>query len=194
MNKDDFVVRAGVMFCILGVFFVMPFFLLLYPGYYNHVKKNGSLNETDCNITGHDIKKNTCSKSCNCRQTCSGSDNSRSCTTTCDTCSYPCYSGYILLRHFLRGKNYEGWVCVYNDYEWESQVVSLLNKNYPIGSKITCYYDIEHANEIRLDCPFSLCDHIHSTWWDCFPRMGRLRNLQTEKFIWVLKNPYKILL
>ena len=67
-------------------FFVGLFSLLIIAGV-----QQGRMYDTEVwsgYVTGKERNKVSCSHSysCNCRQTCSGSGNSRSCSTTCDTC------------------------------------------------------------------------------------------------------------
>jgi hypothetical protein len=62
-----------------------------------------------------------------------------------------CYDGLITIGYTVYNKSYEYEIEVYDDVEYELVVQDDLDKNYPVGTKIICYYNSLSPNEVRLD-------------------------------------------
>ncbi len=55
------IVKSGIyMFLFIGICCMMPFFLLLFLGYFDRVEKNENINEAMCYILEVNIYRKTC--------------------------------------------------------------------------------------------------------------------------------------
>lgn len=138
---------VGNLICCL-----MPGLLLYFLGYQARVIENKDLVETTCKIIDHKVYPRTCEESCNCITTCISysSNGCTSYTTTCQTCYYTCYDGYLIVNYTIQKTNYTNDMCAYSGYESSHDVVSDMNSNYPIGTSVACYYDPRDVNTVQL--------------------------------------------
>lgn len=127
---------------IILVCCITPALLLYFLGYVAYSDWNKSLIETTCNVTDHQVKRNVCSASCGCY---SGKP--------CQKCYYTCYDGYISITYNVStNESYTETIKVESGKNYIYTVENDLNKYYPLGKKIACYYnknDPAHA-KLRL--------------------------------------------
>lgn len=120
---------------------LMPALLLYFLGYVENTEWNNDAVETKCTVIGHKVKDDTCYYTCNCVHSTN--------THTCATCEYECYHGYVDTNYTVDHINYNKTFGVYDSYEEKDDVVKKLNKNYPIGKKIDCYYQKDDPTDIK---------------------------------------------
>jgi len=139
--------RALIFFPIFLVGFFMPCMLLYYKGYLDNSIWNHFAVETQGLIINHDVRDSTCCEQCNCFQVCN-SDNS--CYTSCSTCCYTCYDGSVIAVHSVNDVNYTVSFLIYSGQDDKTALINTLDSNYPIGTKITYYYNSRNPQDVRL--------------------------------------------
>lgn len=150
MNKIWIRIIIGI--SAVAICSLMPALLLYFLGYEKALEWNNSAIQTKCLVLENYVQDNTCSYSCNCYQTCSGSTNSRSCHQHCSTCYKICYDGYVTVSYNdTFDNNYKIDLRVYNSYSSSSSLKTKLNKKYPIGSNRDCYYQRENPRDVKLN-------------------------------------------
>lgn len=129
------VVKEGIyVFLIIGTCCILPFFLLLYLGYFDRVEINENRHETTCNILELNVHGKTCSY-----EDCDDYGN-------CEIKYYTCYDARLKVRYEALERYRTGWLIIYRNKNSHDRVERKLNKRYEIGTNITCYYDIEAAH------------------------------------------------
>jgi len=129
----------------------MPCLLLYYLGYEARLEWNNNALVANCNVTDHKIIDKQCPYSCNCIRTCTGSSNNQHCTTTCQTCYYTCFDGYIEVQYNDPYDNiYKNLVEICDSYRYYIDVYNKLN-DYPLNNNIKCFYNHNNPNEVKID-------------------------------------------
>jgi len=126
---------------------IVIFLLIFLCGYKVRNVWNEGAVETECKILGLIVKTGTTyTESCRCRQACG-----TSCSTVCDTCKLPYYSGLLNIT-YLETYNV-AIVVIDNKYKDANSTLAELQSNYQINSIIPCYYQQnDHTNlKLQLD-------------------------------------------
>lgn len=147
----NFLIRCGSVSIILSILCLMPALLLFLLGYEPRMTWNKTSIETECNVTSHVVEQSQCSESCNCRKTCTGTTNSRHCSRHCQTCYYTCYDSYITVEYKDESfSTFRSMILIENDKRRMDKLVNNLNKKYPLYNEITCYYNVDDPNQVKL--------------------------------------------
>lgn len=149
-------IRGGIVTSVVSICCILPFLLLFFLGFQDRMNRNGNLVETTCITTNHTIVSGVCTEDCNCRTTCTGGGGTRgssnNCHTTCQTCEYDCYDGFVTLEHrTTNGLSFRNDVEVYSNSRARTSVENDLVENYPINGELMCFYNSENPSEIRLE-------------------------------------------
>ena len=135
--------RALIIFGMSAIFLVMAL-LFYFLGYVAGTDWDNNAIMTTCNITNNQVKEDQCPYDCNC-------DDSTT-STQCQTCYDPCYDGYITVAYTDQNENkYSETIEVYSDQDSEDYVRNNLEKNYPVDSTVTCYYNKDDPTSVKLD-------------------------------------------
>jgi hypothetical protein len=145
---------CGVLILII---YITPF-LITHFSYYIPAKQwNSNVIVTNGQVTTQNIHEYITKYSCNCVKTCSGAGSRHHCTTKCDTCTRPCYSGEIIVGYDTGDENETSesmyiakmtpYNCYYNLQKMENEMQSV----YPIGRNITIYYDKNNPDQYRFE-------------------------------------------
>lgn len=195
-------IKYAIIAAIGLIVLLLPALLLYFLGYVPRDEFNQNSLETQCNVTGYTIGEDTCSYSCNCYSICTGTTDSRHCSTHCQTCYYTCYDGYInVLYNDTTDTVYNSIILIYNDYRSEGKVVEKLTKKYPINHNIDCFYDQYNPFEVKVKLYntdvflaffgiflilffaygfgwiiYKLYDHYNPTWFACCSQKRKEQN------------------
>lgn len=132
-----------IVFAITSICCIMPALLLYFLGYVANSNWDRAAIKTSCNVTAHQVEIDTCSYECGCYRTTS--------VTLCNTCYYTCFDGYITLDYVTsNGIAYTNTIEIDAGWNYSDDVINDLNKNYPIGNSITCYYNPDNPTNVKL--------------------------------------------
>ena len=141
--------HSASLFMFTTVCCLMPCLLLYYVGYEIRIDWNNNAAETTCTITGHRIIALVCTESCNCITTCANSQCSSS-ITTCQTCEYDCYDGYVQVSYIV-DESYQNEQEMYSSKRSRTNLQSELKFKYPIDSRPLCYYQEDDPSDFKLE-------------------------------------------
>eukprot|EP00808_Paulinella_micropora_P013179 g53417.t1 len=154
--------------CCLCVFLVIAFGCLI--GWQANQKKNGNYIKLSGYISETWIETKTCSEDCNCRESCSGTGDSKSCHRVCDTCYYTCYGENV--RFAWTCPSHKKQICsgsreVGCCYRSKNQAEQHLGEKYPVGKNLTLYVHKASSptNPNNKWCLVALLAIFSGLWW-----------------------------
>lgn len=102
--------------------------LCLTTGYVGNSNKNAQLSEATCGTLSYSIRARLCSYTCNCDSQ----------GKNCQTCTYPCFDGYIVvaIQNVVTGAT----ILVTQGARASNDVLVLMQTNYPINGTFRCFY------------------------------------------------------
>lgn len=137
--------RAAIIIPVVLVGCLMPALLLYYLGFRDGSEWNNGSVSTECKITGHQVEDDTCPYTCMC------TTGVTHMSLTCQICYYDCYNGYIDTTYNVDNISYTHTFRVISGDDSRNDVVNDLNKNYPIGTHIRCYYQEDDPIDIKRE-------------------------------------------
>jgi len=118
--------------------------LFYFLGYVAGTDWDNNAIKTTCLITDNQVTEDQCPYDCQC-------DDSTT-STQCQTCYDTCYDGSITVAYTdFKEQSHSQKIEVYSDQDSNYQVRNDLNKNYPINSTVTCYYNKNDPTSVKLD-------------------------------------------
>ena len=124
---------------------LLPSLLFYFLGYVDWNNFNNDLIKTNCNIIEHEIIGEQYTYDCNC------DIDSSSSYTNCETCEDVRYDGYIITNYTDTVTTYNITFNIYNNDGNKNNTINALNKYYPIGDFIKCYYEKDNPTKVRRE-------------------------------------------
>ena len=127
-------------------------------GYTDSVADDANLRNATCVVTrDDDVRPDTCTRSCNCRSvpytgTCYSSTTKQyyACTkyhTVCDTCTYPCWTGYYYVTYAVAESSIT-YASEAETRDARADVEAYLAR-WPVGKQWPCFYNVMVPSDVR---------------------------------------------
>lgn len=150
------IVRKCVCVVLILVTYITPF-LITHFSYYIPAKQwNDNVVVTNGQVVKYNTYKYITKYSCNCVRTCIG--HNHHCTTKCDVCTRPCYSGEIIISYDTVDNIVNETKSIYTAnmiqdgcYYDLQYIKNKIQSTYPIGHNITIYYNKNNPVQYRFE-------------------------------------------
>lgn len=156
-TNKSVIARECIYIVLILIVYITPF-LITHFSYYIPAKQwNNNVMITNGQVIAHDIYEYTTKYSCNCVRTCTGGRRHH-CTTKCDVCTRPCYSGEIIVGYNTVDNIINGTEPMYiakmihdGCYYDLQYIKNKIQSTYPIGHNITIYYNKNNPVQYRFE-------------------------------------------